>query len=671
MRVLRRAALALAACALLGACKSGGGGGGGGAGDGGTDTAPSNEIVPLFNVFPEAANVWPGGLADVKVFFQGPPPGTWQVTLGPVTGDAQVTLAGDTLTAATPETWVHVETAATATGMVSFKVTATNGSRRVDGLAEIGLYRADAATMPGYQITLAGIAPPDPAKARFKTRVVGYGGFEGRVHLVAAASEGHGELTFGAPSLMVTGTTPAETTIEAERRASGPAQLSLWGVWRSHVETANATEGAAPAARPTFTAEVTRNLVVTAPDSQLLRYGLWPMEGSGAVPTIELVGAAPGFTIASGSLKVDATATPGPVDLPVLVRSDTSTAPATLHVSVVPKPRAGWELVGNAIAGRDCGGAALSAVAGETVTFGAAARCRLLNGQWMRLGDDGSAVSTFTRSSVRYEARQAKDGTISLNVVDLSPTSVGTRFWNVDEKGNRVNAPTAAVDDSGQWWLAFIDANGRPRVFRHGTTAAGVLVVDGLPPQTGSRPAISANGTQVYLALTAVDGAVSVYSLARNAPTLKWALVAGLDAKIADQPVALDVDAQQRPVIVWASADGQVHAARYAGAWDPLGTFAPHEGGLAYDLSVVADRAGEPLIGWRAAAHLVMRFDAYPAPTSATAIELRRGTAAAKLEPTDPRVPITAFAMAIDDANTPVVVTVEGPVTQVVRWTGP
>lgn len=674
MRVLRRAALALAACALLGACKSGGGGGGG-AGDGGAgDTSPTVE-VPVFNVFVEAPNVWPGSFADVKVFFQAPPPGTWHVTVGPVSGAAQATLAGDTLTAETPATWVHVDTAPTATGVVSFMVAASDGTRQVQGLAEISLYRAESATKPGYEVTLSATASPDPAKARYKARVVGYGGFQGRVHLVGANSDGDGVLTFAEQSLMITGTTPAETQIDAERRGPGPLPLSVWGVWRTHIETANASEGKEPPSAWGPSAQVPRSVVVTLSDMQQLRFGLWPMNGSGVDPTIELAGAAPGFTLSPGGLfKSDATATPGVLDLPVVVRRASASAPAKLHVSVVPAPRAGWTVVGDAIAGRDCGGAALSATARETVTFGTAARCRFTDGKWARLGDDGSAVFTFTRGTVRYEARQSKEGVIDLNVVDTNPAGNGTRFWAVaDEKGDRVNAPTAAVDDSGQWWLAFVDANRRPRVFRRGTVGAGVLASDGLPASTGAPPAIASNGGQLYLAITALDGAVRVYQCARAAAVPTWTLLDGLDAKVEESNarVAMDVDALQRPVVVWTGADGMVHAARNGGAWEALGAFAPHAGGIALKVSVVADRAGDPVIGWQSAAHVLMRDDAHPAAASGTAIELRRGALSAKLEPTDAKNPIKAFALAIDESGAPVVAAVEGPVTQVLRWTGP
>jgi hypothetical protein len=673
VRVLRRAALALLACALLGACGKSGGGGDGGAGDGGAgDTAPTDQ-VPTFNVFTQSIGVWPGSLVDVKIFFQAPPSGTWHVTLGQVTGDAQVTLAGDTLNATTYETYAHVDTAATATGMITFPVTASDGARQVQGLAEIGLYSSRPETMPGYQITAGAAPPPDASKARFKVRVVGFGGFQDRVHLAAAATDGNPELTFGATSLMISGATPAETWVDVQRRAAGPAQLSLWGVWRTHVETANASEGLGPTAAPPSSAEVSRKVVVTASDMQQLRFGLWPADGSGLEPTIELAGAAPGFTLSSAGLfKADAAA-PGVVELPVLVRRQSASASAKLHVSVVPAPRAGWTVVGGAIAGRDCGGAALSALAAETVTFGTAARCRFTNGQWARLGDDGSAVFTFTRGTKRFEARQSKTGVINLNVVDTDPNGNGTRFWEVvDERGDLINAPTAAVDDSGQWWLAFRDANGRPRVFRRGTVGAGVPASDGLPFSTGTPPAIGSNGAQLYLAITAADGAVRVYSCARTAAVPTWALVEGLDGKAGDATrVALDVDAQQRPVVAWTGADGQVHAARYAGAWDALGAWTPHAGGIALKVAVVADRAGEPVIGWQTAAHVPMKDDAQPAATSGTAIELRRGAMTAKLEPTDARNPITAFALALDETGTPVVAAVEGPVTQVLRWTGP
>jgi hypothetical protein len=137
--------------------------------------------------------------------------------------------------------------------------------------------------------------------------------------------------------------------------------------------------------------------------------------------------------------------------------------------------------------------------------------------------------------------------------------------------------------------------------------------------------------------------------------------------------VAMDTDAQRRIVLAWVGTDGKVHVARNAGAWDPLGTYAPKDDLMALDLAVVADRAGEPLIGWRTAAHTPAGMpNSYPATMSGTAIELRRGTTvSATLEPSDPRSPITVFSMALDETDAPVIAEVEGPVTQVLRWVGP
>jgi hypothetical protein len=673
---LSRRALALLACAALaGACgkASPGAEPDGGAPDGGDAPMAAD---PVFNVFPLAANVWPGSFADVKIFFNAPPTETWHLTLGPVSGGAQVTLESDTLSPTAEFTLAHVDIPATSTDLqVTFAVTAVSGARRLEKTAEIGLYRADAATMPGYAVT-AQVASVDAKTARFKARVVGYGGFAGRVYLVAAHDESHAEVTFAQPSLMVSGTTPAETTIDEVTVPGVAPQLTLWAAHRTHLEVANVTS-ATPAPAGTYVAALPRTVVIAPGETQLLGYDLWPQLGSSGTLSIELASPQPGFTIAQQKLSADATAPAGVASLPVTVRRGTDSAAGTLHVSVVPTARAGWALVGGTIAGRDCGGMAVSALAAEVVTFGTAARCRRYpNGAWMRAGDDGSFVSTVTRNLVRYEARQSKTGVINLNVVDTSPNSAGTRFWEVaDEKGNRVNAPSAAVDETGQWWLGFSDANGRARAFRKGTVGAGIAVSDGLPTSTLSRPVIASNGPQVFYAVAAPDGAVKVYSAVAAATATRWTEMAGPDATVAtfNPQVAMDTDAQRRIVLAWVGTDGKVHVARNAGAWDPLGTYAPKDDLMALDLAVVADRAGEPLIGWRTAAHTPAGMpNSYPATMSGTAIELRRGTTvSATLEPSDPRSPITVFSMALDETDAPVIAEVEGPVTQVLRWVGP
>lgn len=703
---------ALLFIACFGACSGGSrnsdGGGGSDGGDGGTDLALPPIPASVY-CFPRDGEVWSGGILSVSCRVDNGAEGDpWTMRLTQVEGGS--ILYGQATTVGNAYGTLAVDVPADYEGPVTATAEFTRGAEVLSGSVAFTARSPATADAPGF--ALYGVPEQDTfvsgGTIAYQVRVLSLGGFAGDVHVMAHGLESLRDVRFTEDVVRVAPGAPASLRVEADTYPPAIyAQFDYAGVslvarsGRLAPVYAELPPSRAPFPSTTTAVVEVPRTVQALPGEVVpvkLRERVWPLRRGDLVPTITYAfdPPAPGFTLDSDGLHVDASVEPGVRDLPfVMDVTDTQRhdrATGVLHVSVVGEARDGWQLVSGKPAGRSCTARGVYVYGDHGLVEGPDGRCELGAAGWattaMEPNGNGPDVRIVQRGTERLTTHASQSGGIAV-LYENEPGGT-VKNWDLGDLGGTMGSwfrPTAAVDKFGDLYAGYLSA-----------TPSGVSLglqrwnqVDArweLPLALfGHAPYVAGHGDTVALALvgqTAFDGPYEIlpFTLRRTPQgatwSFSWVEAAPLDAvPVAPALVSFAVDYAERPIIAWVGADEHIHVSRLeGGAWSELGSFAPMGSNVVLEVELRVGAPERVVVGWREALHEVdTAAFAVPTRNSVVRLAVKDGSAAfverPPLRPLDPRSPQRAFAFNLDDTGKPVVAVTEGDLTRVERTDAP